>query len=501
MLLLVSLFLRLYRIESTMTFLEDEGRDLLIVKKMVDSRRPVLIGPQTSTGNMYLGPLYYYFITPALVASGFDPIGPALLIAFTGILTVYFLYNIVGSWFGKPAGFLAATMYAVLPLPVAFTRNSWNPNLAPLISLLILYFADKLLIQKKHNKWYYLILGGLLGVLLQLHYMALLIVPLLILSFILGYVKRWRQGIVGFVLVITGFAISMSPFILFELRHDFVNSRAIIGFASNEKNPDFRYDLPFYLWKGKVSLSSTKLIGGLLGKEAFVRDSRSSTITSAFVIITLLSILVWWKKSKEENSKRLLFLYFILFGSMAILGLYQENVHLHYFGFLFPLVFILLASIAANPMKLVRVIGITSIIAILIYSVPTTSGYVKSGPTNQVKRAQEVAAYIAQKSEGRPYNVLNSDTSSLTPFLYFLHQSSNPPVMEEQNTLFMICQDNPCDDSVIHPKMFRKGPAHPSLTEYTGHPFHDYFDRPVEMRSNEHVSHGIWVAELEIKSQ
>lgn len=64
--LLAALFFRLYNIGSTVTFLEDEGRDLLIMHRMIDQGRPVLLGPQTSTGNMYLGPLYYYLVTPAL---------------------------------------------------------------------------------------------------------------------------------------------------------------------------------------------------------------------------------------------------------------------------------------------------------------------------------------------------------------------------------------------------------------------------------------------------
>src|SRR3989339_2072428 len=124
---------RFYRLPATLTFLEDEGRDLLVVHKMLDTFRPVLLGPQTSTGNMYLGPLYYYLITPALFLSRMNPLGPAVFIGLTGAFTVYLLYLFGTKWFGKLSGMVAAIMYGLLPLPVTFTRNSWNPNLAPLL--------------------------------------------------------------------------------------------------------------------------------------------------------------------------------------------------------------------------------------------------------------------------------------------------------------------------------------------------------------------------------
>src|SRR3989339_831621 len=104
LLVLIALFIRLYRLPATLIFLEDEGRDLLIVKRMIDTLRPVLLGPQTSTGNMYLGPLYYYFITPAVFLSRMNPLGPAVFIGLTGAFTVYLLYLFGTKWFGKLSG-------------------------------------------------------------------------------------------------------------------------------------------------------------------------------------------------------------------------------------------------------------------------------------------------------------------------------------------------------------------------------------------------------------
>ncbi|KKU22481.1 MAG: hypothetical protein UX34_C0028G0006 [Candidatus Woesebacteria bacterium GW2011_GWF1_46_13] len=90
--LLVATFLRLYRISEYMTFLGDEGRDVIIVRRLLVDFDPILIGPGTSIGNMYLGPLYYYLMAPALALAGLSPVGPAVQIALLGVATVFFVW-------------------------------------------------------------------------------------------------------------------------------------------------------------------------------------------------------------------------------------------------------------------------------------------------------------------------------------------------------------------------------------------------------------------------
>ena len=52
--LLIGAFCRLYKIDQYMTFLGDEGRDVIIVRRLLTQLHPPLIGPGTSIGQMYL---------------------------------------------------------------------------------------------------------------------------------------------------------------------------------------------------------------------------------------------------------------------------------------------------------------------------------------------------------------------------------------------------------------------------------------------------------------
>ncbi|MDZ7586952.1 MAG: hypothetical protein U0946_04300, partial [Patescibacteria group bacterium] len=58
--------LRFYRLPQTLQFLGDQGRDALVLKDLVVNFNLPFIGPITSVGGFYLGPLYYYLMAPFL---------------------------------------------------------------------------------------------------------------------------------------------------------------------------------------------------------------------------------------------------------------------------------------------------------------------------------------------------------------------------------------------------------------------------------------------------
>src|SRR3990167_6953623 len=87
-------FLRLYNFSGFVTFLGDQGRDAIVIKRIITFEHLPAIGPPSSLGQIYLGPFYYYLIAPFLLISRFNPVGPALgvaLISIIGIIISYFV--------------------------------------------------------------------------------------------------------------------------------------------------------------------------------------------------------------------------------------------------------------------------------------------------------------------------------------------------------------------------------------------------------------------------
>src|SRR3989344_5960560 len=166
--LLLAAFFRLYRIGDYLNFLGDEGRDVMVVRNILHGDLTFL-GPRSSAGDFYLGPIYYYFMTPFLFLSNYHPVGPAIMVALFSIATVYLIFRVGSEFFNKNAGLIAALLYSISPLVIIHSRSSWNPNVMPFFSIAALYSAYRGIERKNY---YLLGLSGiLLGIAMQLHYL------------------------------------------------------------------------------------------------------------------------------------------------------------------------------------------------------------------------------------------------------------------------------------------------------------------------------------------
>src|SRR5258708_30557653 len=108
-----------------MFFWEEKGGDFIIVRSFLEDNPPPLIGPGTSIGNMYLGPLYYYLMALPLLLANFSPVGPAIFIALLGVATIFLVWYIAREWFGKYAAIVSSLLYGVAPVVIIYSRSSW----------------------------------------------------------------------------------------------------------------------------------------------------------------------------------------------------------------------------------------------------------------------------------------------------------------------------------------------------------------------------------------
>src|SRR4030042_5978400 len=95
MVLIIGVFLRFYKFTGFVTFLGDQGRDAIIIKRILTFEHFPAIGAPTSIGQVYLGPFYYYFIAPWLLFFNFNPIGLAIGVGFFSSLFLLINYLIV----------------------------------------------------------------------------------------------------------------------------------------------------------------------------------------------------------------------------------------------------------------------------------------------------------------------------------------------------------------------------------------------------------------------
>jgi len=239
---LIAGFLRIYRIPETVMFLGDQGRDAIIVSRIFKELNPVFIGPVTSVGNMYLGPFYYYFMLPFLWISYPSPLGPVYAVAIFSTITVFLMYIFGKKMYSPMVGLLASFLLAFSAEAIDISRFSWNPNLAPLFSLLMIYFSWKAF--KNPKNW--IVVTFLFSLIIQLHYMTLLTGITAGFLWLYQLIIKLRQNsssqkkelvfqtIKIIIISCLVFLLTLVPQILFDIRHKGLISSAFKDMFTKE---------------------------------------------------------------------------------------------------------------------------------------------------------------------------------------------------------------------------------------------------------------------------
>lgn len=445
-----------------MTFLGDEGRDVLIAKHILEGHL-VFLGPRSSAADFFYGPVYYYFITPFLLLFNFDPIGPAFAIAILGILTVYLIYFVAKDFFGQKAALFAAGLYAVSPLVIAYSRSSWNPNPLPFVSLLLLYLLYKAIVKKSWKL--FVSVGILYGIAMQLQYIVLFLGVIIFLYVLIG---DWLENkkidikalVVSYSQIVFGFLISFSPFLAFEIKNHFPNTKTIINFLISGPDKTQQIAKPFVdIILGAFFQLFSRLLLRFPSTQKL--SMYGNTEVALWQIGTILLIFAGIAALFKIKNKPVLLLFSLwLFLSLFLFGFYKKEIYDYYLGFMFPLPFLLIGNSlsALWDLKKIKVIGvfISLVVFISLFLYNLDGMPFKSLPNRQRYQVENIADFVLSKTDNKPYNFAlltlgNSDHA----YRYFFEVKRHPPVMFENiekdpqrktvaNQLLVVCEDPNC---------------------------------------------------------
>jgi len=390
LLFLVGAFLRFYRLEDLMVYLGDEGRDMLIVRDIIRGKNLPFIGPPTSVGQLYLGPIYYYFITPFVWLFNMSPIGPAVFVALLSSLTIPLIYIVAKKFFGSTGAVFSSILYTFSPLIIKFSRSSWNPNPMPFFSLLLLLF---LYLWKKTKKVKHLVLAAAsFAVMLQLHYMAIVLAPyLLFLLFKIGEENNKLKDVLKAFLI---FIILLSPLIFFDLKHDFVNVKGFIEIFQSRSTKGFSFLSTLSLSRDRLRQLFSAFLG--IGERDFINNI-------VVVLVMLFSLKGFF--SKKEKIK--FSFYGLFFWSLLALGLYRQSVYPHYLGFLFPFPALLLGGFLGKVYKkniLTKLFSLLSLGLILFNFIKLDVNYLNQPSVLNVNLVKKIVRLIEKESGDKEFN-------------------------------------------------------------------------------------------------
>lgn len=221
--ILIAVLFRTYNITNLHPFNHDADLYSFIVKDIVIDKHIRLIGQLTSTEGVFIGPLFYYLLSPFFLITGMDPIGAVFFMSFIAIFGVWSIYFIFKNLFDFRTGLIAAFLLSVLPIWVGLDR--WVVPTVTVNIWCLWYFYSLANILKGKTK--YLVLSlFLIGLIWHVHMalapLTVLVIPALLLS-------RKNPGLKIWSLAVTAFLIPMIPFIIFDLRHNFIQTQNVIN--------------------------------------------------------------------------------------------------------------------------------------------------------------------------------------------------------------------------------------------------------------------------------
>lgn len=455
----LALILRFWRLPEYMTFLGDEGRDALMIKRILETGDIPLIGPPTSIGNIYLGPLYYYMISMPMAIFWLNPVAAAGMAALIGVLTVFLIYYLGKDWFGKTAGLISAFLYAISPVTIIYSRSSWNPNPAPFFALMAILGIFR--VHRSRNFRWLILTGAAVAFAVQMHYLALILIPIVGLLWIYEVILILRKkitrkhllgGTIGAILI---FLALMSPLVIFDLKHDFLNYKAISTFfLQRETTINLN---PFNTIERLIPIYSYSLVGRYMAGE-------NPILTPLISILVILPILlVSFSKLKGVVIRwPYVGLGVWLFVGIFGLALYKQNIYDHYLGFLNPVPFLLLGALFSmtstwNVSSKLPVLthGMWLVLVVALVIVNLQNSPLKNPPGKQLQRTQDIARFVIVEAQEKPFNFAliaknNYDSAYQFYLDIFGHKPKTVPA-EITDQLFVVCEDPICEP-INHPK-------------------------------------------------
>lgn len=461
--LAVAAFFRFYDIPGYMTFLGDEGRDALIVKKLLVESDLPFIGPPTSVGNIYLGPLYYYMMAAPMAIFWLNPAAAAYQVAIIGVLVVFLIYYLSREWFGRLPAAGTSFLYAISPVTIIYSKSSWNPNPTPFFSLIAILGLYKA--HKSGNFLWFILTGGALAAALQMHYLALILLPIVAILWLYELSLNLRRKLkrsyfwFGTLGAILAFIILMSPLVIFDFKHNFLNYRALKElFASGVVGLDF-----LNLLARSFSIYKDNLIGRFIAGE----QNLLSWLLAAVTIMPLIyAIYLKWKGKVLEWPYLMLGVYLIV----GLLGLtfYKQSIYDHYLGFLNPAPYLLLGALFSivstsdvvsnlgqftHPKWLVKVLIALVVVGLTLVNLQKNP--LQYSPNNQLVRTQEIAKFVIVESSNKPFNfALLAQNNYDAAYQFYLDLYGHKPKQVPFNItdqLFVVCEDAICHP-IGHPK-------------------------------------------------
>ena len=319
-----------YILHGDLLFHTDIARDFLLIEDIAYVKHLTLIGPRSGgISGVFHGPAWLYLNLPAFLLGKGNPVFVGWFWFILYLSFMFITYKVGVKLFDKKTGILSVLLISLIA--ASSVKNLFNPFGAVLLSPVFFYFFWEYL--KKQEYKNLLISFFILGLIIQFQMafggpILVLTVPLLIYFL---YKKKKLSHLTALLILL----IPLSTYILFDLKHDFLQTRSVIqSITATEKKPGDQI-LPVFIFER---------IKGLFVNGLKIQPVNNLLLDLPITLIFTIIFLKVYQKKKFKN-RNLYFLFFYYYIGFWILSFLFRGVMWGYYYWPFlPLIIIVFAS-------------------------------------------------------------------------------------------------------------------------------------------------------------
>ncbi|RJQ35824.1 hypothetical protein C4559_06340 [Candidatus Microgenomates bacterium] len=363
-----------FAIHGDIVFHTDIARDFLLMEDVVRVKPLTLIGPRSGgIPGVFHGPAWTYFNVPAFIIGNGSPAVVGWFWVLLYLAGAYISYYVGSKMFSKNVGWVAAAITSAMS---AFSVPSFfNPYGAVMLTPLFIYLIFKYI---KSSKLFDLLLCLLtLGFVIQFQMafgVPLLVLLLPLLIFVLFKNKKYSHIFALLILLIP-----LSTFILFDLKHQFLQTKSVMNYISGKEN----------IGKVEGSFSNTfkTRIDSMLSIGPNFLAQENMLVRNILLLIFLIAFYQTLRNKELKNYKLFYFLFLYFYVGYWLMTVFYKGVMWSYYYWPF---LGLIALVAATFGKLIdKKIIYPILIALIVFNL-----------------------YIGYKNGFKPASYFGSDNSS-----------------------------------------------------------------------------------------
>lgn len=329
---------------GSIPFWYDPARDLALAWDNL--KKPTLIGSPTGIPGLFYGPYWIWLISVVLFFTKDPRFVSFFILALPYLIIAPIIFYLLSKKIGKLS---AVTLWSLFILSsINYATFIWNPHLAPLSLLVLIYF----LVNTKNNIRT-IIVGLLIGLILNLHLSLGIVITfaIIIYQLILFISSKKLLEIKNLLLMLLGISILFLPTLIFEKRHGFNQIKSVMSTIENA-----------YLYKtasvGQVGLDKEKILTTILDKFGqFFQISSKIALIFFLVSLFLLIILIIKKKIKiEKIDKKIILFCCCFFISLLLVYLTSKNPVWEYHFIGIEIIFLFIIYLIVRYLKATRII-------------------------------------------------------------------------------------------------------------------------------------------------